>query len=119
MRYKRPLSVTILACVYIAVGAIGLIFHAREIQANHLWRFDGIAIEMTEALALVSGVFLLRGREWARWLALAWMAFHVVLSAFHAIPELVVHSGLCALIAWLLFRMPASQYFRDGRTQPT
>ena len=38
------------------------------------------------SLAIVCGVFLLRGHNWARWLALAWIAFHVVLSAFHAIP---------------------------------
>jgi hypothetical protein len=39
-------------------------------------------IEFTELLALIAGIFRLRRHDWARWLALAWMAFHVKLTAF-------------------------------------
>ncbi len=81
---KRPISVTILACVYLAVGVGGFAVHFRELLARHP---DAVGIEVTELTAIVCGVFLLRGQNWARWLALAWIAFHVVLSAFHAIPE--------------------------------
>ena len=34
---------------------------------------------------------MLRRQNWARWLALAWMAFHVILSAFPPFKGLVVH----------------------------
>jgi len=76
----RPLSVTILAWVYIAAGTIGFIYHFRELLA--LQR-DSFWVEPIRLLAILSGVFMLRGRDWARWLALAWIAFHVVVSAFH------------------------------------
>ena len=106
---KRPLSVTIVACLYLAVGAIGFIAHFRELLAGHQ---DAVGIEVTEAIAILCGVFLLRGQNWARWLALAWIAFHVVLSAFHTIPELVIHAMFCVVFAWVLFRPEAARYFR-------
>jgi hypothetical protein len=113
---KRPLSVTILSCVYLAVGVIGFAFHFRELLAGH---HDAVAIELTEFVAILCGVFLLRGHNWARWLALVWIAFHVVLSAFHAIPELVIHAVFCAAIAWLLFRPEAARYFRGAQMEST
>jgi hypothetical protein len=61
---------------------------------------------------------MLRAHNWARWLALAWIAFHVVLSAFHAFSELVIHGLLCAMIAWGLFRPEAGRYFRGERSEP-
>ncbi len=113
---KRPISVTILACVYLAVGALGFVAHFRELLAGQP---DAVAIELTESVAILCGAFLLRGHNWARWVALAWIAFHVVLSAFHAIPELVIHALFCAAIAWILFRPEAARYFRGARLEPT
>jgi hypothetical protein len=112
---KRPLSVTIVAGVYLAVGVIGFAFHFRELLAGHP---DAVGIELTEFVAILCGAFLLRGHNWARWLALAWIAFHVVLSAFHAIPELVIHAVFCAVIAWILFRSEATRYFRGAEGEP-
>jgi hypothetical protein len=108
----RPLSITLLACLYIALGAIGFVAHFGEIRAENAFRYDGIWIEVVEVLAIVSGAFMLRGHNWARWLAIAWMAFHVVLSAFGALHELAIHAVFCAVIVWLLFRPDARQYFR-------
>jgi hypothetical protein len=113
---KRPISVTILACVYLAVGIGGFAVHFRELLAHHS---DAVAIELTELVAVLCGAFLLRGHNWARWLALAWIAFHVVLSAFHAIPEFAVHALFCAAVAWILFRPEAARYFRGARVEPT
>ncbi len=110
---KRPFAVTIVAWLYIAVGLIGFIAHFRESMAS--WH-EGIWIELTEVLALLGGVFLLRGRNWARWLAVAWIAFHVVLSVGQPGP-LAAHAALCALFAWILFRPESAQYFRRAREQ--
>lgn len=106
---KRPVSVTIVACVYLAVGALGFAAHFHELVAGH---HDAWGIELTELVALLCGAFLLRAQNWARWVALAWIAFHVVLSAFHSIPELAIHGLFCAVIAWILFRPEAGRYFR-------
>jgi hypothetical protein len=60
----------------------------------------------------VGGIFILRGANWARWLLLAWLCYHVVLSAFHSLSEMIIHGVLCAVIASLLFRRQATGYFR-------
>jgi len=69
---KRPVSVLAVACLYIFVGTVGFVFHFKELLAGHP---DAWGIEITELVALVSGIFLLRGQNWARWLALAWIVF--------------------------------------------
>jgi hypothetical protein len=115
---KRPLSVTILAWVYIAVGTVGLVYHFTEFQARHAFQFDAVWVELTEFLAILCGAFMLRGHNWARWVALAWMAFHVVLS-FHAFSQFFIHCLFFAVISWLLFRPPAARYFRGSRIEPT
>jgi hypothetical protein len=112
---KRPISITILACVYLAVGAIGFAYHFRELLA---FQHDSVWVELTEFLAVVSGAFMLRGHNWARWLALAWIVFHVILSVFHSFHEFAIHGLFCAVIAWILFRSEATQYFRGARIEP-
>jgi len=113
---KRPLAVTVVACVYLAVGAIGAIAHFHDLQTSP---GDAILAELTEALAILSGVFLLQGQNWARWLAVAWIAFHVVLSAFGRWQELAIHAVFCAVIAWFLFGPGAAAYFHRTRVEPT
>jgi hypothetical protein len=115
-RKRRPLAVTILGWLYIGVGSIGFVAHLTDLLA---FQYDAIYIEFTELVAIVCGAFILRGQNWARWLALAWIAFHVVVSAFHAFPELAIHCLFCALIAWFLFRPETTQYFRNVRVEPT
>ncbi len=56
----RPLSVTILAWLYIGVGMIGFVSHFTEIHARNAFRYDGIWIEVVEVLAIVCGAFMLR-----------------------------------------------------------
>ena len=111
----RPLSVTILACLFVAVGAFGVVSHYSEFWPLTTVRL-GVVIELVELAAIVAGVFMLSGRNWARWLALAWMAVHVILSAFNSLKEVAVHAVLFVVIAWLLFRPDAVQYFRSAQT---
>ncbi|MGH9585859.1 MAG: hypothetical protein ACRD3F_02825 [Acidobacteriaceae bacterium] len=107
---RRPVPVLVVACLFLAVGIIGGFAHIHDLRQP-----DGILIEATEALAILAGVFMLRGCNWARWLALAWMVFHVVLSAFGAYRELAIHCLILAGIAWLLFLPQSRQYFKRAR----
>ena len=115
---RRPRSVTVVAWLYIAVGVIGAVGHGYEFLARNAFHSDVLWIELPEFVAILSGVFILRRQNWARWVALAWMAFHVILSAFHAFPELAIHCLFCAVIAWFLFRPAAARYFRAAPIQP-
>jgi hypothetical protein len=116
---KRPLAVTILAWVYIAMGAVGVVYHLPELDANNALQFDGVWIELVRLLAVVAGVFMLRGQNWARWVAVAWIAFHVIIGALHSLQQFAIHCLFCAVIAFFLFRPDATRYFRGGRTEPS
>ncbi len=114
---KRPLSVTVLAWVYIAVGAIGFVYHLPDLHANHALQFDGVWIELVRLLAVLAGAFMLRGHNWGRWLALAWIAFHVIVGALHSFQQFGIHCLFCAVIAFFLFRPEATRYFRRVRIE--
>ena len=115
---KRPLSVTILGCVYIGVGSVGFVYHFREILARPAFHYDDLLVELIEFVAIVCGAFILRGHNWARWVALVWIACHVALSAFRAFPEFAIHGLFCAAISWILLRSEAARYFRRARIEP-
>ncbi|HZT34201.1 MAG TPA: hypothetical protein VFA33_30195 [Bryobacteraceae bacterium] len=112
---QRPLPVTIVGYVYILVGAAGFAYHFRAMLAS---RSGSVWVELTELVALVCGVFILRGNNCARWAALAWIAFHVILSAFHSFRQFAIHAVICAVIAWVLFGPGGARYFRGGRSGP-
>ncbi len=114
---RRPLSITILAWVYIGVGTMGFVYHFREFLARTVFHYDAVWIEALELVAILCGVFLLRGRNWARWVALGWIALHVIVSAFHPFREFAMHFLICAAIAWILFRAEAARYFRGPRIE--
>jgi hypothetical protein len=115
---KRPVLVTITGWLYIVVGAVGFAYHFTELKAQHLLQSDVIWVELVRLTAILAGVYILRGHNWARWVALAWIVLHVVISAFHRLSELAIHSLLCVVLAYFLFNRAATRYFRAGTTQP-
>jgi hypothetical protein len=107
-RKRIPVPVILIACLYLAVGIGGFVVHFSDRAPDWIW------VEVTEVLAIVCGVFLLRAHNWARWLASAWMAFHVVIS-FGELGPLAIHSLFLVLIVWCLFRADASRFFQNTR----
>lgn len=116
---KRPLSVTIIGWLFIAAGLVGLTYHITEFTAQGPFQYNLVWVLVLRLLAIFCGAFILRGSNWARWLLLIWIAYHVVLSAFHSVSELVMHSVLLAVVAYFLFRPRASAYFRRDAQIPT
>ncbi len=131
---KRPLSITIIGGFFIGLGTFvvlanvfwlahgqGLVHgHTESTAGSSSSEYgDEIWVFATQLAAIVAGVFLLRGRNWARWLLVAWLGFHVVLSVFHEWHELVVHGVLTAVLVYFLFRAPASEFFRGGAESQT
>ena len=112
---KRPHSVTAIGCIFIVAGVIGLAYHGAEFKAQRPFVYDSVWVLLVRVLAILGGVFLLRGSDWARWFLLIWIAYHVILSAFHSVFELITHSLLFAVIAYFLYRPRVSAYFRDMR----
>jgi hypothetical protein len=106
---KRPLPVTILGFLFIVAGLVGLAYHLSERPFA-----EGIVlISFVRLIAVVGGMFLLIGHGWARWLLLAWLALHIIVSAFHSLSESLAHVVLLIVVAYFLLRPPASNYFRS------
>ena len=113
---KRPRSITIIGWLFVGAGTIGLAYHATKFKAQRPFEYELIWVCIVRLLAILSGVFILRGSNWARWALLVWLAYHVILSAFHSLSEMAMHSLLLGVVAYFLFRPQASAYFRGAST---
>lgn len=117
--HKRPLPVTIISWLLIAAGAVGFLYHAAEIKTLHPFPGETVGIELIRLLAILSGIFMLRGHNWARWLAIFWIGFHTVLSIFHSPAELAMHALLLVVFTFFLFRRNANLFFRTQGAELT
>ena len=114
---ERPRSITVISWLFMAAGVIGLACHATEFKADRPFQYEVGWVCLVRLLAILCGVFMLRGSNWARWLLVVWMGYHIVLSALHSPMQLFVHGLLFAVILYFLFRPQASAYFRSTRPE--
>jgi hypothetical protein len=108
---KAPLPVIVISVLIMLAGAFGLYGAWLNFVAHPDGHKDAYLAAAVNVLGVVAGLFMLRGRNWARWLAVAWMAFHVAISFGHPLQELIVHSILLVLFAYGLFRADARPFF--------
>lgn len=119
---QRPRSITIISWLFIIFGSISLLsgvlpfgditLAQRIAELDRHWM-----VHLARIASIVAGVFMLYGRNWARWLLVAWIAFHIVISALHSALELVLHAVIFSVILYFLFRRPASAYFLAADTR--
>lgn len=110
---KRPYEVTVAGWLFIVIGTLNTAYHLSK-GALDRWM---ILILLLTVSAIVAGVFLLRGARWARWLALAWVAFHVWVGALHSFSAALPHVVLLLVIGYVLLGPPTSQYYRQGQAK--
>jgi uncharacterized membrane protein len=110
---KRPIPLTVLGLLFIVVGLVGLVYHLSQ---RPLDRWVAL-VSLIQVVAIVGGVFLLKGRNWARWLMLGWLGFHVGVSAFHSLSDCIAHAVLLLVVAYFLLTPPDSQYFQASPSE--
>jgi hypothetical protein len=110
-KMKRPLSVTLISYLFIIAGTAGILYHAAEL-IEIVAEPDVILVLVVRMLAIVGGVFALRGARWSRWLLTAWIGYHVVLSFYHSTSELAMHAALMIVVLVALFHPKANRYFK-------
>jgi hypothetical protein len=119
----RPRTITIIGWLFVVVGIVSLsrqfvtFADGRPALAAALPRHFWYAA-VSAAVATLSGAFILRGANWARWLLATWLVFHVVLGMGHGPLTLAVHTALAAVVLWLLYRRPARAWFRPLSERP-
>jgi uncharacterized membrane protein HdeD (DUF308 family) len=106
---KRPIQVTMLGWLLVAVGILSTVYHLLKSSLDR-WTVPTLLVGI---VAVVAGVYLLRGARWARWLVLAWLAFHVVVSASISLPDAMPHTVLFLAVGYFLLGPPTSKYFQS------
>jgi hypothetical protein len=114
---KRPGSITIISWIFIVFGSIallsGLLPNVNITAAQRIAEFKGHwYVHVSRMVMVLCGVFILYGFNWARWLLVVWLAFHVIIGVLHSSFQLLVHSLFFAVVVYFLFRPAASAYFR-------
>jgi hypothetical protein len=112
----RPLSITIISWLFIIAGCIALLSSLLPmVDATTAQRLGDLKshwiVHVSRTAEIVSGLFMLRGYNWARWLLVVWIAGHIVISALHDVLQLSIHVVIFSVILFFLFRRPASEYF--------
>ena len=115
---NRPFVVSVVAFLLMLTGAAGLVSDGLDLRSAPSRHDEIIGIAAVHLLAVIAGVFMLRAQNWARWLAIAWITFHVVLSLWHPPMQLLVHTILFAVFLWCLFRGKSGAYFANRETIP-
>jgi hypothetical protein len=109
----RLWSVIVVAVIFLALGVLDITRGLAPLFASapH-WHMavDDVEVLLIGVAAIVGGVYLLRGRNWARWLLAVWMAFHVAISIGQP-TKFMAHLAIFGFLAFLLFRPRASQHF--------
>jgi hypothetical protein len=109
----RSWSLIAVAVIFLALGVLDIARGLAPLFASApRWHMaaDDMEVLAIGIAAIVGGVYVLKGRNWARWLLAVWMAFHVAIS----IPrptQLIAHVVIFGAIAFVLFRPATSQYF--------
>jgi hypothetical protein len=111
---KRPHSVTVIGGLFLVAGVIGLGYHATQFRTQEPFPYELLWVCLVRLLAIICAAFVLRASNWARWLLVIWVAYHVILSGFHSRSQLLIHALLLAVVAYFLFRPSSSVYFRGG-----
>jgi hypothetical protein len=106
----RPVSITLISYLFIAAGVVGIIYHASELK--DLATPEVSLVLFIRMLAILAGVFALRGASWARLLLVAWIIYHVILSFSHSTDELIMHFVLSIVVVISLFHPKANAYFK-------
>jgi hypothetical protein len=126
---KRPLSLTVVGWGFVCVGCVAMVegvltflgpsgpasTPGREYQDSR----DLAWVAVSAIMAIAGGAFVLRGKNWARWLLALWMGLHLILNILHSPSEVIVHSVLFTGALYLLFRRSASAWVRGVTTEPS
>ncbi len=114
---KRPVPVVVVSVLFMLVGCVGFVYHVKEIFNSNNNLYETIGVLLLRIVAVVCGLLLLFRINWARWLAVIWLIYHVIISGFHSASEMIVHIGFLILISVLLFLPVSSAYFRKTNKQ--
>lgn len=126
---KRPTSVTVIAWILIVTGGIGLVMNtltmgnpmiqemmsrtSLPIPTQYVMAYAGLLV------TVVSGIALLKGINWARFLYVGWsvIALVVGIATTPIKAGLIPGAVVLIVIAFFLFRPKVNEYFAVAEVQ--
>ena len=112
---NRPLPVLIVAILFLIAGLVGFSYHITDFFEPGEKLYVTLAVELLRILAFVCGILLLRANNTGRWLSIAWILLHVLISAFNSTSEMIAHIVLLIFVSILLFLPVSSSYFQNKK----
>jgi hypothetical protein len=110
---NRPLPVIIVSVLFILTGCVGFAYSIKDFFEPNDKLYELIWVLFLRILAAVCGLLLLFKINWARWLAIAWLVYHILISAFNSTPQMIAHIVFLILVSVLLFIPVSSTYFQN------
>ena len=112
---KCPLPVLIVSILFIVAGGVGFIYHFKEFFEANATLYELLWVEFVRILAIVCGLLLLMSVNWARWLAIAWLIYHIMISALNSTSEMMAHIVFLLVIVVLLYLPKSSEFFHKKK----
>lgn len=118
---KRPLSITIISWLFLIFGIVMCILAVIPYFQSGSAGFSSLTAvgwgELTllfiiRAISTVCGVYMLIGYNWARWLFVVWLVFHIAISIQSSAWVIIGHTLIAIVVIFFLFRPAASAWFR-------
>ena len=125
---KRPTSVSVIAWILIVTAGISLLTStvslnnpmARELMAKSLLPvpLQFVMLYVGLLITIVSGIAMLKGQNWARFLYVGWSAIGFVIGILTSPMKAAMIPGLVvfAVLTFFLFRPKPNEYFSTKDT---
>ena len=126
---NRPKSITVVAWILVVLGTvpgIATLFTLNNPVFIEQMNKGNFPVSLQIALGiigylilLVSGIFILRAKNWARWLYTGWGAIGVVATPFNIGISLILLPGTIKylIIVYFLFTKKANIYFKNAQAE--
>jgi hypothetical protein len=109
---RRPLSVLIIAWLFILTGTTGFAYHVSKMYMEDSFPDHHVPEMLVSIVAIIGGVLVLRAYNPGRWLIILWLIYHVMLSYFHGWTPMVIHFVFLIAVGYFLFRREAQEFFK-------
>lgn len=110
---SRPITIIIVSVLFILTGSFGIATHIKDFFEPDGKLPELLWVLLVRILAIVCGVLLLFRINWARWLAIVWLVYHIIISAFNSTSEMIAHIVFLILVSILLFLPLTSKFFQS------
>jgi hypothetical protein len=114
---NRPVAVILVSLLFITTGCIGFVYHIKDFSELNAKPGELIWTLFLRMLAVVCGLLLLFRINWTRWFAIAWLAYHILISALNSTTEMIAHIVFLIIVSILLFLPASSKYFQNRNKQ--